>query len=77
MSNYEKKGLPEDLLTSKTEGSRSIKVSSLSDSDTNSIIAALLSQISSSINDIRGQLKLLNARFEEAFKTRLEGKDIE
>lgn len=77
MSNYEKRGLPEDLLTNKIEGERKVKVSSLSDSDTNSIIAALLSQISSSNNDIRDQLKLLNARFEEAFNTRLEGEDIE
>ncbi len=74
---YSKQGLPEDLLTSDIENERRLKVSSASDIDTNSITAQLLSSVVSTNRDVLAQLKLLNARVEEAFNTGIEGKDCE
>ena len=74
---FDKEGLPEDLLTSKNIGERKLKVSSDSDTNTDSITANLLNEISTTNKDILAQLILLNARIEEAFNTKIEEMDSE
>lgn len=83
MSNYEKKGLPEDLLTSKTEGSRSIKVSSVSTSESiafASLVNERLEQFTKeskvSNDEILMELRLLNAVLKEALESSIEKEDL-
>ncbi len=71
-TQYNKEGLPEDLI----EGN-ALKVSNANDLNTDSVVAHLLNEISSTNKDILTQLILLNARIEEAFNTKIEEIDIE
>ena len=70
---FSKQGLPEDLLTSKIEGERKLKV----DADLAAQLAVAFIESESTNAKMLTQLKLLNARFEEAFNTGLEEKDCE
>lgn len=74
---YTIKGIPNDLLTNEKVNDRRLKVSNADDLNTNSITAKLLNEVVSTNRQILAQLKLLNARTEEAFNTKIEDIDIE
>lgn len=73
------KGLPNDILTNEVYNERRLKVDSVNanDADPDSVLAHLLSEISSTNKEILTQLTLLNARIEEAFNTKIGEIDIE
>jgi hypothetical protein len=72
-TEYNKKGLPDDLLTSKVYGERRIKV----DADVELQLIKAMIGLESSNSKILEQMKLLNIRFEEAFDTKLTEADNE
>ena len=73
---YHKKGLPDDLLTSTTEGEREVKVSLIASDDLALFLAQTLAQSIEQNQEIINQLKLLNIRFEEMANTKLNLEDI-
>ena len=69
--------LPIDLMTSELRGDRRLKVSDDSLATVIELMMLANAQNESQNNLIISELKLLNARFEEAFNTGLEEKDCE
>ena len=67
---------PNDLLTSDKIGERAVKVSLDNLSDVEVILLQALNDVSTSLCNISEQIKLLNARVEEAFETGLTTDDI-
>ena len=69
---YDDDGIPSILIDGET-----LKVSNANDTNTDSVNAHLLNELSVTNKEILNQLTLLNARFEEAFNTKIEEMDIE
>ena len=73
---YHKKGIPDDLLTSNKEGGREIKVALTKNNQVSTELLKSLYLMRESNKLILNQLELLNARFEEAFQTKINKGDL-
>lgn len=67
---------PNDLLTSDKIGERSVKVSITDAQNVDGPLSSLVFDLVASNVAILEQLKLLNARFEETFNTKIEECDL-
>ncbi len=68
---------PNDLLTSDKIGDRAVKVSLENLSDIERILIEVISRMNDQLENISIELKLLNARYEEACETGINEGDID
>lgn len=76
MTAYDKEGLPEDLLTSKTIGERELKVSLTDANQTTRIMISAITKMAEQNLELLNEIKLLNARLESAFETGIKSGDL-
>ena len=76
MSEYDLNGLPKDLLSSKIEGERALKVAIKETEELSLFVAKGLAKISDQLSVIIKQQCLLNVRFEEIAQTKINLDDI-
>ena len=76
MSEYDLSGLPKDLLSSKIEGERALKVSISETAESLKTLALAFIELESINHKMLIELQLLNLRFEEAFNTKIKGTDL-
>ena len=76
MSEFDLTGLPKDLLTSKFEGARSLKVSINEVGELLKTLTLALIESESVNHELLSEVKLLNSRIEEAFNTKIQAGDL-